>query len=178
MQKIFVGLGMQAPHPREFSSLLDKAYGAARTARLLQQHADVHPFIANKVGHITQNPIAQHIRRFAASRRGVGSLAASRCFCHCWTPYLSDRAASMGGRRNSNERKTVNTNRTLPSSATKPKPSRLHPQPYRQFGNGCADDFHADTISSRTSLRRRSSCSNIFSIASASLSYHSGGISP
>src|SRR5579863_387320 len=50
--------------------------------------------------------------------------------------------------------------------------------PYFQFGNGRAEDFQADTINSRTSFRRRKSCSSIFSKASASQSYHSGGICP
>src|SRR5713226_895664 len=49
--------------------------------------------------------------------------------------------------------------------------------PHFQLGKGCADDFHAATISSRTSFRRRNSCSSIFSSASGSKSYHSGGIS-
>jgi hypothetical protein len=46
-----------------------------------------------------------------------------------------------------------------------------------QWGNGCADDFQAETISSPTSLRRRSSCPSIRSMASGANAYHSGGIS-
>src|ERR1700722_16628605 len=50
--------------------------------------------------------------------------------------------------------------------------------PHFQFGNGCAEDFQAETINSRTNFRRRKSCSSIRSSASASQSYHSGGICP
>jgi hypothetical protein len=54
-----------------------------------------------------------------------------------------------------------------------------HPTaPYFQFGNGCADDFHADRINSRTNFLRRKSCSSIFFSASASQSHYSGGICP
>src|SRR5580704_4336913 len=46
-----------------------------------------------------------------------------------------------------------------------------------QFGKGCIEDFQAEISNSRTSFRRRKRCCSIFSSASKSKPYHSGGIS-
>src|SRR5580658_6529335 len=62
-----------------------------------------------------------------------------------------------------------------PRNNSAPSPT---PHPYFQFGNGRAEDFQADTLNSRTNLFLRKSCSSILSRASASQSYHPGGICP
>src|SRR5690348_17056040 len=116
---------MQSSHARHFRLFLDhldrqppgRATHAFSLLRaFLQQHADVHPFIANQIRRVAQDSVAQHVLSFI---------------------------------RHS----------------------------YLQLGNGCADDFQAETTNSRTRVRLRNNCSAIASNASRSAPNHSGGIS-
>lgn len=49
-QQAFVGFRMQPPNARNLGRFLDYSHRVPRRVRILDQHADIHPFIALKFG--------------------------------------------------------------------------------------------------------------------------------
>ena len=190
---------MHAPHAREFRGLFDQSHGTPRPGSFLQQHADIHPLIAQRVRHVTQNAILEHIVSVLHPSPQVTRLTSLQGNHAAGFPPQSDRHSppaqaerdglteaeffatptfkSVECCENSsraNKQHHAAPPNITPSTISSPYQAHL----YFQFGNGCADDFQADTINSRTNFRRRKSCSSILSSASESQSYHSGGICP
>ena len=63
-QQTFIRSGMQPANAGDFGSVFNQTHGAPRSIYFLEEHADVDPFVADKIRRIAQDAKAKHIPRF------------------------------------------------------------------------------------------------------------------